>query len=125
MQHRATARTARAMWREVQDLQRQLAPIAASIDSTIAAGGADAKRVVADKARTFLALATELVDNLARDTAEDAVTVAADTAQTARSLADGGIACLEDSIRQRPLAAAAWAFALGWFSSRLVSDGRY
>lgn len=124
MAHRDTARTARAMRQEVEDLKRQLAPIAASIDSAITAGGADAKRIVADKARVFLVLATEWVDNLAHDAAETAGAVAADTAQTARDIAADGVACLEDSIRQRPLTAAASAFVLGWFSAHCLSRRR-
>lgn len=124
MAHRDTARTARAMRREVEDLKRQLAPIAASIDSAITAGGTDAKRIVADKARVFLGLATAWVDTLAHDAAETAGAVAADTAQTARDIAADGVACLEETIRQRPLTAAASAFALGWLSAHCLSRRR-
>ncbi|TWT11609.1 hypothetical protein [Reyranella sp. CPCC 100927] len=124
MAHRDTADTTRQMWDEVDDLKRQLKPIAASIESAIATGGADAKRIVDEKARTFLSLASQLVDNLARDAAEATGTLAAKTIRTAGDIKDDGVACLEDSIRERPLVAVSFAFALGYISSRLFRGRR-
>ena len=116
MAARRTARTAQALWQEADDLRRRLGEIAASMEAALAAGGSDAKRAVEEKGRTFLNLATELVDSLAIDAGE----AAGRTVATARAIRDEGVAELEECVRDRPLASVAIAFGAGWLTARLT-----
>lgn len=117
MASRRTARTAQALWEEVDDLKRRLGAVVVSMESALAGGGADAKQVVEEKARTFLDLATELVDSLASD-ARDA---ADRTIATVRTVRDEGVAELEERVRDRPLTSVAIAFGAGWLAARLTA----
>ena len=121
MASRRTTRTARALSEEVDDLRQRLGSIVKSLEAALADGGNDAKHVVEDKARTVLELGTELVDSLVNDAARTAGAVAARTVKTAGEIRDDGIACLEESVRERPVAAVAIAFAAGWVAARLTA----
>ena len=121
MASRRTARTAQALWEEVDDLKQQLGAIVKSMEASLAAGGTDAKQVVEDKGRTFLALATELVDSLANDTAKVVGAAAARTVSTVREIKDDGIDRLEEAVRERPLTAVVLSFGAGWVVARMTA----
>src|SRR5215470_8786889 len=106
MASRRTARTAQALWEEADDLRRQLGDIVTAMETAVAEGGSDAKKAVEEKGRTFINLASELVDSLASD-ARDA---AGRTLARARAARDEGLAEFEACVRDRPLTSVAIAF---------------
>jgi ElaB/YqjD/DUF883 family membrane-anchored ribosome-binding protein len=112
-----TAETARAFQDTFRDTRQELEPILASIEEAIASGGADAKTVIAEKGQAFMALASEMLDAVAADTAD----MAGAAVGRAREAASDGIACTEDCIRARPLTSVAIAFVSGWVLSRFMA----
>lgn len=121
MAKRRTAETAKAFRSEFEDTKRELEPILASIEEAIASGGADARKVIEDKGRAFMALASELIDSAASDAASVAGNAAARTVEATGDAAENGIANLEECIRSRPLTSVSIAFVSGWVLSRFMA----
>lgn len=119
MASRRTSRTAQALWSEIEDMKQELGSIVAAMEDAVAGGGAEAKQVVEEKARSVVELGTELVNSLASDAARAAGDFSDRAIAGAREVRDDGIARIEGSVRERPLIAISLAFAAGWLTARL------
>ncbi|HEX2890434.1 hypothetical protein [Vineibacter terrae] len=114
-----TRRTARSMQREAQELRRRMQRILATMEQSLASGGADAKHAIEDSGRTFLSLGSALVDHLADDAIRAADSAVGEQLRSTRDALAEDVAALEDAIRARPFCAVSIAFALGWLSAHL------